>query len=156
MRTVLAGDERTHIPRLVLFSHPSCVKPFSHYLSHKRPARGCPHNFPTKSTTVSSMLCHPSGHLHRGRRNQIPGHSNLKSLSGVAASSILTWVFADTASLACPAHPDSLAITSRTFAAVICQSATLVKVETHLAQRSGRHRVPRHHEKTSARSWNCH
>ena len=35
------------------------------------------------------------------------------------ASSILTWVRADTASAACPAHPGSLAMTSITFAAVI-------------------------------------
>ena len=34
---------------------------------------------------------------------------------------MLTWVQADAASCACPAHPCSLEITSTTFAAVICE-----------------------------------
>ena len=40
----------------------------------------------------------------------------------MGASSILTWVLADTASAACPAHPGNLDIMSMTFAAVICDA----------------------------------
>ena len=36
------------------------------------------------------------------------------------ASSIFTWVLADTASAACPVQPGSLGMISMTFAAVIC------------------------------------
>ena len=69
-------------------------------------------------------LCndHDFGHLCRGRRIQISGHSDFEIFNRVVASSILTWVYADTASAACPAHPGSLAITSITFAAVICDA----------------------------------
>ena len=45
------------------------------------------------------------------------GHSILENNYG--ASSIFTWVQADTASAACPAHPGSLDMISITFAAVI-------------------------------------
>ena len=45
------------------------------------------------------------------------------------ASSILTWVSADTASAACPAHPGSFATTSF-FAAVICDADDLCSVNT--------------------------
>ena len=38
------------------------------------------------------------------------------------AASILTWVYADTASAACPAHLGSLDMISMTFAAVICDA----------------------------------
>ena len=46
------------------------------------------------------------------------------------ASSILTWVLADTASAACPAHPSSLEIMSMTFAAVICDADDPCSVNT--------------------------
>ena len=53
---------------------------------------------------------------------------------------MLTWVFADIASLACPAHPGCLATLFRTFAAVICD------VENHLfRENSMRTRVVCHH-----------
>ena len=45
------------------------------------------------------------------------GHSDFGIFNNVDASSIFTWVQADTASVACPAHPGSLE--SMTFAAVI-------------------------------------
>ena len=57
-----------------------------------------------------------------GRRVQKSGHSEFGILDNVDASSILTWVQADTASAACPAHPGSLDIISMTFAAVICDA----------------------------------
>ena len=43
----------------------------------------------------------------------------MKFFGKVGASSILTWVYADTASAACPAHPGHLSMTSITFAAAI-------------------------------------
>ena len=49
------------------------------------------------------------GHLCRGRRIQICGHSDLGSFNGVT----------DTASAACPLQSGSLAMTSVTFAAAI-------------------------------------
>ena len=45
------------------------------------------------------------------------GHSDLGIFSHLGASSIFTWVSADTASTACPAHPGGLDITSITRAA---------------------------------------
>ena len=62
---------------------------------------------------------HGFGHLCRGKRIQTSGHSDFGILSNFRASSIFTWVLADTASAACPAQSGSLAITSITFAAVI-------------------------------------
>ena len=46
----------------------------------------------------------------------------LEFFKNVGASSILTWVQADTASVACLAHPGSPEIMSMTFAAVICDA----------------------------------
>ena len=46
------------------------------------------------------------------------------------ASSILTWVQADTASAACPAHLGSLDTMSMTFAAVICDADDPCSVNT--------------------------
>ena len=54
----------------------------------------------------------------RGRRIQKSGHSDFGILSNFGASSILTWVQADTASADFPAQSGSLAVTSVTFAAV--------------------------------------
>ena len=59
------------------------------------------------------MLDHEFGHMCG--RIQISGHSDFGISNNVGASSILTWVYADTASAACPAHPGSLAMTSITF-----------------------------------------
>ena len=57
-----------------------------------------------------------------GRRIQISGYSDFGIFNNVGASSILTWVSADTASAAGPAHPGGLDIMSMTFAAVICDA----------------------------------
>ena len=75
------------------------------------------------------MLDHDLGHLCRGGRTHVSRHSDGGMFSKVGASSILTWVYADTAS-ACPAHPDSLAMTSITFAAVIYDAAEPCTVNT--------------------------
>ena len=58
------------------------------------------------------------------------GHSDLGIFDHLGASSILTWVKADTASAACPAHPGSHAMTSITFAAVICDADEPCSVNT--------------------------
>ena len=50
------------------------------------------------------------------------GHSDFGIFNNFGASSILTWVQADTASAACPAHPGNLDMISMTFAAVICDA----------------------------------
>ena len=68
------------------------------------------------------------GHLCCGRRIQISGHSDLGILIG--ASSTLTWVSADTASAACPAHPGNPDMMSMTFAAVICDADDPCSVNT--------------------------
>ena len=52
----------------------------------------------------------------------IYGHADFGIYNKYGASSILTWMYADTACAACPAHPGSLAMTSITFAAVICDA----------------------------------
>ena len=59
------------------------------------------------------------GHLCRGRRIHVHGQSDFGILSNLGASSIITWAYADTLS-ACPSQSGSLAMTSITFAAVIC------------------------------------
>ena len=76
------------------------------------------------------MLVQDLGHLRRGRRIQMCGHCDFGSFNTVEASSILTWVYADTASAACPAHSDSLAVTSISFAAVICIADETCSVKT--------------------------
>ena len=76
------------------------------------------------------MLDHDFGHLCFGRRIQISGHSDLGIFKKDGASCILTWVSADTASAACPAHPGSLDKTSITFAAVICDADEPCSVNT--------------------------
>ena len=53
---------------------------------------------------------------------QISGHSDFGFFNDVGASSILTWVLADTASAARPAHPGSPEIMFMTYAALICDA----------------------------------
>ena len=65
------------------------------------------------------MLAHDLGHLCRGRRIHISGHSDFGIFNNNGASSILTWVSADTPSVAGPAHPGSRDMISITFAAVL-------------------------------------
>ena len=57
-------------------------------------------------------------------------HSDLEFLNNFGASSIFTWVEADTASAACPAQPGSLEMISMTFAAVICDADDPCSVNT--------------------------
>ena len=76
------------------------------------------------------MLDHDFGHLCFGRRIQMSGHSDFGIFSNVGASSILTGVSADTASVACPAHLGNLDMMSMTFAAVICDAEDHCSVNT--------------------------
>ena len=103
---------------------------------HKRPASGCPYKFRSRGTTGSSMFDHDLGHVCRGRRNHISGHSDFGIVNNYGASSIVTWVQADTASAACPAQPGNLAITSITFSAVICEADDPCSVNTAYATES--------------------
>ena len=58
------------------------------------------------------------------------GHSDYGILNSFGASSIFTWVSADTASAACRAQPGSLEMISMTFAAVICDADDPCSVNT--------------------------
>ena len=58
------------------------------------------------------------------------GHSDLGIFSNFGASSILTWVYADTAPAACPAHLGNLEIISMTLAAVIFDADDPCSVNT--------------------------
>ena len=76
------------------------------------------------------MLDHDFGHLCRGRRIQMSGHSDFGIFSNFGSSSILTRVLSDTASAACPTHPGSQDMISMTFAAVICDADDPCSVNT--------------------------
>ena len=90
------------------FSQPCFNWTFSNCLSHCCPATGWPCRFRPRGKTGSSILDHDLGHLCRGRRIQMSGHSDFGILNNFGASSIVTWVQADTASADCPADPGSL------------------------------------------------
>ena len=61
--------------QLETFSQPYCKRIFSNSLSHNSPAKGWPYRFRSRGTTGSSILDHDFGHLCRGRRIQVSGHS---------------------------------------------------------------------------------
>ena len=82
------------------FSHPFSKRTFSNYLSLNNPTKGWPYKFRSRGTTGSSILDHDFGHLCRGRRIQMSGHSDFGIFNNLWASSIFTWVCADTASAA--------------------------------------------------------
>ena len=89
------------------------------------------------------MLDNDVGHLCRGMRIQISGHSDFGIFHTVGASSILILVYADTASAACPAQPGSLGMISMTFAAVICDADEPRSVNTVYAPESSFTMSPR-------------
>ena len=57
-------------------------------LSHNSPAKGWPYRFRSRGTTGSSILDHDFGHLCRGRRIQMSGHSDFGIFNNLWASSI--------------------------------------------------------------------
>ena len=78
---------------------------FSNCLSHNSPAKGCPYKFFSRG---------PTGSFHTGPwfwpfvfvvdESKCLGHSDLGIFNNLWASSIFTWVLADTASAACPSQ----------------------------------------------------
>ena len=66
----------------------------------------------------------------------------------LGASFILTWVFAHTASAACPAHPGSPEIMSMTSAAVICDADDPCSVNTAYDPESSFHNVTSEYNST--------
>ena len=121
------------------FSNRTC----SNCLSHNGPAKGWPYKFLSRRTTASSVLDHDLGHLCFGRRIQISGHSGFGIFNNVEASSILTCVWADTASAAWPEHPGSLDMMSMTSAAVIWDDDDPCSVNTAYAPESSFTMSPR-------------
>ena len=74
------------------FSQPYFNRIFSNCLSHNSPAQGWPYRLRSRGTTGSSILDHDLGHLCRGRRIQMSGHSDFGFFNNLWASSIFTWV----------------------------------------------------------------
>ena len=54
--------------------------------------KGWPYRWRSRGTTGSSILDHDLGHLCRGRRIQMSGHSDFGFFNNLWASSIFTWV----------------------------------------------------------------
>ena len=75
--------------QLETFSQPYFNKIFSNCLSQNSPAKRWPYRFRSRGTTGSSTLDHDFGHLCRGRRIQMSGHSDFGIFKNVGASSIL-------------------------------------------------------------------
>ena len=90
----------------------------------------CPYTFLSRRTLGSWISSHYFGRRNLGRRIQIAWHSDADNSNNVGVSSIFTWVWADTALLACPAHPESLEMASRTLAAVMCHAEDPCSVNT--------------------------
>ena len=65
------------IPNFGFFSQPCFNRIFSNCLSHNNPVKGWPCRFRSRGTTGSSILDHDFGHLCRGGRIQMSGHSDL-------------------------------------------------------------------------------
>ena len=87
IRITLFQGKRMSIPNW----KPSPNRIFSNWLSHNSPAKGWPYRFRSRGTTRSSILDHDFGHVCRGRRIQMSGHSDLGIFSNFGASSIFTW-----------------------------------------------------------------
>ena len=75
-----------------IFSQPCFNRIFSNCLSRNSPAQRWPYRFRSRGTTGSSILDHDLGHLCRGRRIQMSGHSDFGIFNNLWASSIFTWV----------------------------------------------------------------
>ena len=112
------------------FSQPCFKRIFSNCLSPVVLPKRWPYRFRSRGTTGSSILDHDFGHLCRGRRIQMSGHSDLGIFKNLWASSIFTWVYADTASPACPSQPGSLEMISMILAAVIWDAEDPCSVNT--------------------------
>ena len=130
IRIILIGDGWTDIPSSVLSAirfEATCSRLVLPIIDLQEDIRT---NFFPVLRPVLQRCATFFRHLYRGRRVQTSGHSDSGCFSNVGESSTLTWVQADTASLACPAHPGRLAITSWTFASVICDADEPCSVNT--------------------------
>ena len=76
---------QTGVPRLVLFPTQCTEEPLM-CRAHSNPVKECPQSFLSKRTTGPSTVDHDLGHLCRGRRIHMSGHSYLWSFSSVAVS----------------------------------------------------------------------
>ena len=74
----------------------------------------------------------------------VSGHSDFEILSNLGAPSICTWVYADTASAACPSQPGGLAMSSITFAAVVWDADEPCSVKLHWLQSHPSQCLPEH------------
>ena len=85
IRIIFFHGVRMSIPNLETFSQPSFKENFSNCFSHNSPPK-CR----SRGTTGSSILDHIFGHLCRGRRTQMSGHSDSGIFNNFGASSMLT------------------------------------------------------------------
>ena len=120
-----------NIPNSALFSHPSSNRTSSNCLSHKSPAKGCPYKISFKrnhwmfNVWPSLWPC-----------NVLEGVSTRLDILTLefwaiwGASFNFTWLYADTASAACPSQSGNLAMTSTAFAAVIWDADDPCSVKT--------------------------
>ena len=92
IRTTLFSRCTNKHSQLETFSQPFFNRTFSNCLSHNSPAKRWPYRFRSRGTTGSSILDHDLGHLCRGRRIQMSGHSDLGIFNIFEAFSIFTWV----------------------------------------------------------------
>ena len=109
---LISSTERTYIPNTVLSPIRVLIKLLRIAFPKSNPADGWPYRCRSRSTTVFLTVPYEFGHLSRGIRIQISGQSDWGILNNLGASSNFTWVWADTASAACPSPPGNLAITS--------------------------------------------
>ena len=79
-------------------------------------------DFAQEERTGSSILDHDLGVCVLVDESKNLDILTLGFFNNLGASSILAWVYADTASAACPAHPGGLDITSISLTAVICDA----------------------------------
>ena len=122
IRKTLFHGVRISIPKWKPFSQPYFKRIFSNCLFNNSPAKAWPYRFHSRRTTGCSILDHDFGHVCRGGRIQISGHSDFGIFNNFGASSMFTRVQADTASADCPPLHGSLDMLSMTFAAVICDA----------------------------------
>ena len=92
IRIILFHDEQRDILNFGNFSQPYFNRTFSNCLSLNSPTKGWPYRFRSRGTTGFSILDHDFGHLCRGRRTQMSGHSDFGIFNNLWASFIFTWV----------------------------------------------------------------
>ena len=135
---ILFHDEQRDIPNLETFSQPCFNWIFSNCLSHNSPAKGWPYRFRSRGTTGSSILDHDFGHVCRGRRTQMSGHSDFEIFNNFGSILHFFWVWTDSASAACPAQPSNLEMIS--FWLLLFEMLKILvqwilpKIQNHLSQ----------------------